>query len=92
MRHRPGGAIVVEQPTAFDAESGFERAGRVVDAGMDHAGVVAACFHAAADVAFQHTDRPVGGGKGARHGQSDEPTPDHGDIYRQHADIILRNP
>jgi hypothetical protein len=51
-------APAVKEAVAFQAESGLEPVGRVVDAGMDDAAAMGAGLQAIAGVAFQEKDAP----------------------------------
>src|ERR1700680_3118946 len=45
VRHVVRGAEIVQQPVARDAQPRLERAGRVIDAGMNHAAIARARSH-----------------------------------------------
>jgi hypothetical protein len=53
-------AVVVELARALGAEPGLERAGRVVDAGVQDAGIVPGLVEALDGLALEHRDGAVG--------------------------------
>ena len=57
VRDAPLLAVLVHLARALDAQAGLERAGRVVDAGVDHAGVVAGLMRADLGLALEHAHR-----------------------------------
>ena len=88
MRHAVTRAELVHQIAAFDAQPGLQRAGRIVDAGMDDAAVMRAGVHARAGVPLEDTHRRAGRGNRARGGEAGHTGADHGDINLGH----VRNP
>ena len=80
MRHVVAGAELVHQPLALDAQLRLQRAGRIVDPGVDHAAVVRARVEAGlACRSSRQTDWPPGGElRGA--GEADDPRADDDDV------------
>ena len=79
-----GVAEFLHEPRALDAEAGLQRAGLVVDAGMDDAAVVARLV--GGQTWFLVEDGDAGAGVGLREGQGgrqpDDTAPDERDIHR----------
>ena len=75
-------AVLVQQPRALDAQPRLERAGRVVDAGVDHAAVAPRLVHP--DLAFllENADAEprAADQQLACHGQPDDPGTDDGEV------------
>ena len=80
VRHAVRGAELVEQPPAFDAEPRLQRAGRIVDAGVDHAAVVRAGVQARARVPLEDADRLAARRERPRGGQAGHAGADDRDV------------
>lgn len=74
-----GGAEIVEEVFAADAESGLQRGGWVVEACVDDFGVAAGCFCAEGRVAFEQDGGGVWAGEGevAGDGEADDAAADY---------------
>jgi hypothetical protein len=75
-------AVVVQLARALGAEAGLERAGRVVDAGVQDAGVVPGLVEALDGLALEHRDGAVGAAcqQLARDREADDAGADHDDV------------
>ena len=74
-------AELVHQLAAFDAQPRLQRAGRIVDAGVDHAAVVRAGVHARARMPLEHADRSAASPRCARaDARPVTPAADDGDV------------
>ena len=81
MRQSMLGAETIHRLAACDAVVGLERAGLVVESGVDHAAVVAGLVCGQVTLGLQHHDRPAGF-RHQRHGRrrADNTAADNGYI------------
>ncbi|MNP10479.1 hypothetical protein D3C76_1026320 [compost metagenome] len=90
VRHVVGGAPGVQAFAAFQAEFGLQRAGRVIEAGVDDFGIATGCV--AADQAFlfdhQHAASGIGQARGA--GQAERAGADDQQVYAVHSSVLLQ--
>lgn len=79
IRDGAGVAVLVHQPRTLDAQPGLQRPGLVVDAAVDHPGVVARLVLRGRGFAFQDHDGVVGAPSSPfpGHRQADDPGADH---------------
>ena len=75
-------AVVVHQPRTLHAQPGLQRAGLVVDAAVNHPGVVAALVPGGGGLPLQHRDGVVGtpGDPLPGHGQADDAGADDDEV------------
>ncbi len=83
-------AVAVERVLARDAEARLERAGRVVDAGVDDLGVARAGLGADRVGGLQDHYLPAGEREGARHGQADDTGADYDGVQAIHPCLAHR--
>ena len=84
-------AVVVQARGALDAQARLQRAGLVVDAGVDDPGVVAglARAHLAGRVDHGHAQPGTSREQLARAGQADDARPDDGEVVALHAGRVV---
>ena len=75
MGHAVPLAELVHQSLAFDAEPRLQRAGRIVDAGVDHAAVMRARVEPGPGVPFEHADGPARAAISAAQARPTTPAP-----------------
>ena len=84
MRHAVAFAELVQQRPAADAQGGFERAWRVVEAGVDHATVVGAGVEAGPRMPLEQAHRAALLRQCAGRGQAADSRANHGHVYPFH--------
>ena len=82
--HRFGAAEVVHEVASLHTQPRLERAGRIVEAGVNHAAVVRAGIEARAHVTLEHADACAGTGDRARRRQPCHAGADDRDFYVFH--------
>ena len=82
--HVVPGAEPEQLVAPLHAQPGLERAGRVVDAGVDYPAVVGARLHARPRAPFQQARRAAALGDGAGGRQADDPSAHDRDVYLLH--------
>ena len=85
VRDAPLGAVLVELASALHAKARLERAGLVVDAGVDHARAVAGLMRSHLGLALEHAHRRprVPADQLARHRHAHDSASDNRDIARR---------
>ena len=91
MRNVVSCAVLIKKVAALNAQSCFERARWIVNAGVDDAGVVRARFQPEARMALENADDPIGTRERTSRGESDYTATDDCDIDGFHWRYIIRN-
>ena len=73
-------AIGVERPLSLHAQASLQRAGRIVDAGVNHLRVARACVKPDGPFGLEHHHFPSGKRESPRHSQPDDPCADDRDV------------
>src|SRR5262249_22638676 len=84
VRHLVALAELVEQMTSFDAEPRLQRAGGIVDAGVDDAAVVGAGVLSPPRMALEDADRNAARRDRTRRGQAGDAGADDGNVDAGH--------
>ncbi len=77
---------------ALDAQPGLERAGGIVDAGVNHAAVVRAGVEPGARMALEHADREPAADNGARRREAGDARANHRDVDGFHSVQLYNSP
>ena len=80
MRNETAAAEGIEPAPTLDAEDRLQRAGRIIDSGMDHFGIAGAGDGAHRGLGFQHQHLAAGPGEAAPDGEPQYAGPDNSHI------------